>query len=122
MTNEVNKAIVSYLKSNNIVAIDNEATNGEQYPYAVITTSRLNVDDNISNWDLEINVWDKNKFYSRVETIADDIEKLLDFTQIKSDDNLLCIFKSQKSNVTDSDPAIKRVRLQFGLKIYESEM
>lgn len=122
MTNEVNKAIVSYLNSNGVVAIDNEALGSQTYPYTVITSSRLSADDNISNWALEANVWDKNKYYSRVETIADEIDKLLDFTQIKSGTNLLCTYKGQKSNVSDSDPAIKRVRIQFELKIYESEM
>lgn len=121
MTNEINKSIVDYLEQNNISAVDNEAIESEQYPYAVVETSRLNIDDSISNWTLEVNVWDKHKFYSRAETIADQIEKALDFVQIKSGNNLLCIFKGQKSNVKDSDPAIKRVRMVFDLKIYESE-
>lgn len=122
MTNEVNKAIAAYLKSNNITAIDNEAAADNTYPYAVITSSRLNTNDSISSWTLEVNVWDKNKFYSRAETIADKIDKLLDFTQLKSGKNLICLFKAQKSNIADSDPAIKRVRIQFDMKIYESEM
>jgi len=121
MTNEINKAIVSFLKTNNIVAVDNEALGSEEYPYAVVSTSRMNANDNISNWTLEINVWDKNKFYSRAESIADSIEKLLDFKQIKSENNLLCIFKGQKDNIADTDKAIKRVRLQLDLTIYESE-
>lgn len=122
MTNEINKTIVSYLKENGIVAVDNEAIGNEEYPYAVVTTSRLSVNDNISSWSLEVNVWDKNDFYSRVETIADEVERLLDFARLKSGNNLLCIFKDQKSNIDDIDLAIKRVKIQFDLSIYESEM
>lgn len=122
MTNELNKAIVSYLKANNINAIDNEAIGNENYPYAVISTTRLNANDCISNWTLEINVWDKNHYYSRSETIADDIEKLLDFKTMKVGDNFVCMFKAGKMNIPDTDKAIKRVRTQFDLKIYESEM
>lgn len=122
MTNEFEKTIVAYLKENEIFAIDNEATGTEQYPYAVISSSRLNAEDNISNWSLEVNVWDKNKFYSRAETMADEIEKLLDFKRLMSGSNLVCLFKASRGNIEDSDLAIKRVRIQFDLKIYESEM
>lgn len=121
MTNEIIKTIVEYLNSNGINAVGNEATNELEYPYAVVTMSRLNRNDNISLWSLEVNVWDKHKYYSRAETISDNIDKLLDFAQLKSGDNLICIFESQKNNLKDTDPAIKRVNMRFDMNIYESE-
>lgn len=121
MTNEIIKTIVEYLNSNGINAVGNEATNELEYPYAVVTMSRLNKNDNISLWSLEVNVWDKHKYYSRVETISDNIDKLLDFARLKSGDNLICIFESQKNNLKDTDPAIKRVNMRFDMNIYESE-
>lgn len=121
MTNEIIKTIVEYLNSNGINAVGNEATNELEYPYAVVTMSRLNRNDNISLWSLEVNVWDKHKYYSRVETISDNIDKLLDFARLKSGDNLICIFESQKNNLKDTDPAIKRVNMRFDMNIYESE-
>ena len=121
MTNEIIKTIVEYLNSNGINAVGNEATNELEYPYAVVTMSRLNKNDNISLWSLEVNVWDKHKYYSRAETISDNIDKLLDFAQLKSGENLICIFESQKNNLKDTDPAIKRVNMRFDMNIYESE-
>lgn len=121
MTNEIIKTIVEYLNSNGINAVGNEATNELKYPYAVVTMSRLNRNDNISLWSLEVNVWDKHKYYSRAETISDSIDKLLDFARLKSGDNLICIFESQKNNLKDTDPAIKRVNMRFDMNIYESE-
>ena len=121
MTNEIIKTIVEYLHSNGINAVGNEATNELEYPYAVVTMSRLNRNDNISLWSLEVNVWDKHKYYSRAETISDNIDKLLDFARLKSGDNLICIFESQKNNLKDTDPAIKRVNMRFDMNIYESE-
>ena len=121
MTNEIIKTIVEYLNSNGINAAGKEATNELEYPYAVVTMSRLNRNDNISLWSLEVNVWDKHKYYSRAETISDNIDKLLDFARLKSGDNLICIFESQKNNLKDIDPAIKRVNMRFDMNIYESE-
>ena len=121
MTNEIIKTIVEYLNSNGINAVGNEATNELEYPYAVVTMSRLNRNDNISLWSLEVNVWDKHKYYSRAETISDNIDKLLDFARLKSGDNLICIFESQKNNLKDTDPAIKRENMRFDMNIYESE-
>ncbi len=121
MTNEIIKTIVEYLNLNGINAVGNEATNELEYPYAVVTMSRLNRNDNISLWSLEVNVWDKHKYYSRAETISDNIDKLLDFARLKSGDNLICIFESQKNNLKDTDPAIKRVNMRFDMNIYESE-
>lgn len=121
MTNEIIKTIVEYLNSNGINAVGNEATNELEYPYTVVTMSRLNKNDNISLWSLEVNVWDKHKYYSRAETISDNIDKLLDFARLKSGENLICIFESQKNNLKDTDPAIKRVNMRFDMNIYESE-
>lgn len=121
MTNEIIKTIVEYLNSNGINAVGNEATKELEYPYAVVTMSRLNKNDNISLWSLEVNVWDKHKYYSRAETISDNIDKLLDFARLKSGENLICIFESQKNNLKDTDPAIKRVNMRFDMNIYESE-
>ena len=121
MTNEIIKTIVEYLNSNGINAVGNEATNELEYPYAVVTMSRLNRNDNISLWSLEVNVWDKHKYYSRAETISDNIDKLLDFARLKSGENLICIFESQKNNLKDTDPAIKRINMRFDMNIYESE-
>jgi len=119
MTNEINKAIVGVFTDINVY--DNEAPQEANYPYAVVTSKRLTIDDNISKWIVEVNVWDKNKYYSRAEATMDSIEKELDFKRLLSGSNFLCLFKAQRDNVEDSDKSIKRVRTQFDMTVYESE-
>jgi len=121
MTNEVNKAIVGAINSI-VTAYDNEAPTEAIYPYAVVSTKRLNADDSISKWIVEINVWDKNKYYSRSESLMDEIDKELDFKNMKLSSCFLCLFKAQRDNIPDSDKTIKRVQTQFDMTIYESEM
>lgn len=120
MTNELNKAIAGALSSV-ITAYPDEAPESATYPYAVISSKRLTMNDNISSWTVEINVWDKNEYYGRADEKADNIEKMLDFKKIKSGTNLLCLFKAQKDHIEDPDKAIKRVRTQFDMTLYESE-
>lgn len=119
MTNEINKAIIKLF--NDLKVYDNEAPSTATYPYAVISSKRLNANDSISQWILEVNVWDKNKYYSKAESIMDTIEKELDFKRLLSEKNLVCLFKAQRDNIADPDNTIKRVRTQFDMTVYESE-
>lgn len=119
MINKINKAISELFTD--ISMYVNEAPQNATYPYAVITSQRLNINDGISTWSVDIDVWDKHKYYSRAEAQMDAIEKELDFKRIKMDNNLLCLFKSQRNEILDSDTAIKRVKAQFEMIVYESE-
>lgn len=119
MTNELKKAIKGAVEDIEIYV--DEAPQSATYPYAVITTRRLTVNDSISQWAVEVDVWDKGKYYSKAEAMADAIEKELDFKPIKSGSNFLCLFKSQRDIIADSDLQIKRVKTQFDMTVYESE-
>lgn len=120
MVHKAELAIVAAL-SKIIKAYPDEAPVDATYPYAVVSFRRLGIDDNISNWVVEINVWDKHKYNSRAESKADAIESELDFKRIMIDNSLMCLYKSQREDIEDSDDMIKRVRCQFGANIYESE-
>ena len=121
MIHNVELAIVEALKDT-ITTYPDEAPEKATYPYAVVSCRRLSIDDSISSWVTEINVWDKNKYNSRAEAKADAIEKVLDFHRFSfSNGTLVCLFKSQRDDILDTDEAIKRVRTQFSTTIYESE-
>lgn len=94
------------------------------YPYAVeesrkiTTTSRYNL-----VYAIEINVWDKYKTYSRAETIADQIESVLDGECILIDGGAVYITANIKQNVDDSDKQIKRMQLILDAHIvYKGDM
>lgn len=121
MIHDVELAIVSALQET-ITTYPDEAPQSATYPYAVISGRRLTIDDSISNWVIEVNVWDKNKYNSRAEAKADAIEKVLDFHRFAfSNGNLVCLYKAQRDDILDTDETIKRVRIQFSTTVYESE-
>lgn len=121
MIHEIELAIVEALK-NTIPTYPDEAPESAVYPYAVVSGRRLTVEDNISNWIMEINVWDKNKYNSRAEAKADAIEKVLDYFKMPlTSGSLARFFKANRDEILDTDETIKRVKVDFSTTIYESE-
>lgn len=120
MIHDVEKAIVTALVKT-IDTYPDVAPQSATYPYAVVSCRRLSVDDRISQWITEINVWDKHIHNSQAEAKADAIEKVLDFDRLEVVGGLICLFKAQRDDITDPDETIKRVRIQFSTTIYESE-
>lgn len=121
MIHNIELAIVEALK-NTIPAYPDEAPESATYPYAVISGRRLTIEDNISNWMIEVNVWDKNKYNSRAEAKADAIERVLDYYKLTlADGSLVRFFKANRDDILDPDETIKRVKVDFTTTIYESE-
>ena len=98
-----------------------EAPDSAEYPYKVFSIKKISNEDNISNYVLEVNVWDKNKTYSRAETIMDGLEKKLDSQTFLEKKFLVYTYLGTRNNVPDPDKAIKRVRGQFEIRIVERE-
>ena len=121
MIHNIELAIVEALK-NTISTYPDEAPESATYPYAVISGRRLTIEDNISNWIIEVNVWDKNKYNSRAEAKADAIEKVLDYCKITlADGSMARFFKANRNDILDTDETIKRVKVDFSTTIYENE-
>lgn len=96
-----------------------EAPENAQYPYAVFELTRLTEDYERQAIILEINVWDKHKYYSRAEEMMDTIEGLLHGTYELSNSDIFYVFNGARQNVPDDDKQIKRIREQFELYYYE---
>lgn len=96
-----------------------EAPTNATYPYSVFDITINSKDDNKYSCTLEINVWDKNQYYSRAEELADRTSKLLDGTIKLSDEVLFYCFEGSRDHVLDEDKQIKRIRMQFELYFYE---
>lgn len=121
MIHNIELAIVEALR-NTIPTYPDEAPESATYPYAVVSGRRLTIEDNISNWIIEVNVWDKNKYNSRAEAKADAIEKALDYLKITlTDGSLVRFFKANRDDILDPDETIKRVKVDFTTTIYENE-
>ena len=96
-----------------------EAPEEVEYPYSVFSARRLSDSDGRMNYVLEINVWDQNRYYSRAESVMDELEQKLHRCNHITDDFLIRIFKGQRQNVLDADKTIKRVREQFEMHVYQ---
>lgn len=96
-----------------------EAPEEAIYPYAVFDFSRT-VSDGIDRYQLEINVWDEYKTYSRVDALMDDIEKHIDREKIINEACAMIIHKDGiRDHVPDENKAIKRTRSLFILDVTE---
>ena len=102
-----------------IGAFYEEAPKEAAYPYKVFSTKRLSESDGRQQYNLEINVWDQHHYYSRAESIMDELEQKLHRCNHLTDKFLIRIFKGQRENVPDPDKTIKRVRAQFEMQVYE---
>lgn len=102
-------------------AFNEEAPEDAAYPYAVFSARRISESDGKQIYSLEINVWDQNTYYSRAESMMDELEHKLHRCNYMTDSHLIRIFKGQRQPVTDPDKDIKRVREQFEMHVYERE-
>ena len=96
-----------------------DAPEDAEYPYVVFELTRTQEDYDRQSYILEINVWDKHKYYSRAEAKMDDIEKLLNGCYELSTQDLFYVFNGNRQVVPDDDRQIKRIREQFELYYYE---
>ena len=76
-----------------------EAPTGAGYPYKVFSARRLPDSEGRQNFVLEVNVWDQNEFYSRAESMMDDLEKKLHRCNHMADGILIRIFRGSRQNV-----------------------
>ena len=94
----------------------------QKYPFKVFSFKRLTHEGCYSTYDLEVNVWDSHRFYSRAEAMMDELEKALDFAEVLTEKMLIRTFKGKRENIPDPDKSIKRIRENFTLHVYEREV
>lgn len=69
---------------------------------------------------IELNVYDKSRSTKTIETIADNIEGILDDTFFNEQSFSISIDLNTKNNVEETDKAIQRRRLLFDSEVYFS--
>lgn len=100
-------------------AYHEEAPESAVFPYKVFSCKRMNEDDHLETWQIEVNVWDKHKYYSRANDVMDDLESDIHEKGILENGYLIQFWKGQRQNVLDEDKQIKRVREVFEAHIIE---
>jgi hypothetical protein len=98
-----------------------EAPEDATYPYKVFSIRKLVAEDGISSYMLEVNVWDKHRYYSRAESVMDKLEKLLNKQVFNTQDLVIYTYIGQRDNIVDQDKQIKRVRGQFEIRVVSKE-
>lgn len=92
------------------------------YPYIVIDSSNISTQlyPRI-DVDLELNIWDKNQNYVKVNEIADIIQSVLNRTSKVADNITATFYLNTRKNMDDEDKELKRVYMLFDVEIYQFE-
>ena len=92
------------------------------YPYIVIDSSNISTQlyPRI-DVDLELNIWDKNQNYVKVNEIADIIQSALNRTSKVADNITATFYLNTRKNMDDEDIELKRVYMLFDVEIYQFE-
>ena len=98
-----------------------EAPKDAVYPYTVFSVRRLSDNEGGQSYILEVNAWDQHAYYSRAESVMDELEKKLHWCNHLTDEFLIRIFKGRRQNVPDPDKTMKRVMEQFEMHVFERE-
>lgn len=115
-TLELRDLIKSALVNVGCPVYEYEADNKDEYPYAVFEISTSSADDFPKSGYLEINVWDRHRTYSTVDTYMDKIEGKLKNQYFSNEKVAFRCFDGDRSHILDEDKAIKRTREKFMIR------
>lgn len=118
-TVELRKVVTGLLKTTGREVFYENATNKAKFPYIVYEFDTVDFgnygrDDII----LTVNVWDRGSSSITVETIADNIEKVLNNTNNPTDKVLPTFYITTRRNRRDEDESIRRRELTFSIQNY----
>lgn len=93
-----------------------EAESEDNYPYAVFEINTNSAEEFPRVGYLEINVWDRHRTYSTVDTYMDNIESKLKDAYFESSKVAFRCFAGDRNHILDEDKAIKRTREKFMIR------
>jgi len=119
-TVELRKVISSKLKTISDRVSFEVADNEADFPYIVYDLSSVGFGNYPRNdVILTINVWDKTTDTNTIETLADNIESILDHVNNPTTTILPTFYLDSRQNIQDEDKEIKRRQLRFTIQNYE---
>lgn len=91
-----------------------------EYPYVTYRLNRSK-DEYLDLILLTIDIWDKSTDTTRIELMAESIEKALDHTTINTTENMPTFYFENVLDVEDEDKSIERRQLKFSIRNYSKE-
>ncbi|MGL5085313.1 MAG: tail completion protein gp17 [Clostridium sp.] len=118
-TIELRKVVKSLLKEVNNNVFYEEASSNATFPYLVYEFETVNL-NNYPRDDIfmTVDVWDKAEDTITVETLADNIEKALNFTNNPTKNVLPTFYLESRMSLRDEDKQIRRRQLKFTIQNY----
>lgn len=115
-TIELRKDIMILLKSICESVAYRRANDKQKYPYIIFSIKDIG-----DTKELEINIWDRSSDTTKIETIADNIEKL-DKEIVSNENHCLSLWKNNDRQwIDDEDKDILRINMTFELRYFEKE-
>ncbi|WP_160357686.1 hypothetical protein [Clostridium chromiireducens] len=117
-TIELRKDIISLLKSVCNGVFYRRATDKTPYPYVVIS-----INDIAEAKVLTIDCWDNDSDTSVIETLADNIESVLDKQTITNENHSITFYSNEDRKwIDDEDKNISRINETFEIRYFGKEI
>lgn len=118
-TIELRKVIQSILETTQKNVFYENADKNSNYPYIVYELESVNFGYTHRNdVILTIDIWDKNSDSTRIETLADDVEMLLDFNNCPNNNVLPTFYVDYRASISDEDKNIRRRQIKATIQNY----
>ena len=91
-----------------------------EYPYKTFTLKSVSFEEARDDLDLCVDIWSRGDFKT-IEEIADQIEKLLQNSNLPQDTILPTFFRDNRNNLEDPDKTLNHIQLHFLVQLYEME-
>ena len=90
------------------------------YPYKTFTLQSVSFTDARDDFELCVDIWGRGD-WKIIEEIADQIEKLLQNSNLPQDTILPTFFRESRYNLDDPDKTLQHIQLRFAVQLYELE-
>ena len=119
-TNELKKLIQTKLKTLCTNAYFEIASDSALYPHVVFSFKTIDLGDlSRQDYTLDIDVWDKSKSTTAIDTLCDNIESLLQAQNLPQTTILPTFYLIDRKSVIDQDKDIKHRVIRFQVQNYE---
>lgn len=115
---ELKKVIFSLLKSVHSRVYFVDAPEDETFPYVVYNLPTSTEAENREDFMLEVDIWDKAKDTTAIETLTQSIDTLLNREHAVNSKVLVNLYRVNRLVLTDDDKSIKRRQLTYQAKTY----
>jgi hypothetical protein len=119
-TNDLKKLIMTQLKTLTSNVYYEIAADNALYPHIVFSFKMISLGDLWrQDYTLDVDVWDKDQSTTRIDSLCDEIEKLLHMQNLPQTDILPTFYLIDRRSIIDEDKSIKHRLVRFQIQNYE---